>query len=100
LSAVEVAWRDGTSWLKRVFSGSTRRDAASQSAFIQVSVDRGSAIVTIDGLPRGAAPVTVSVSQGHHTVSALGALNYGAVEGVNATGGDTTNVVLRGSGTP
>jgi serine/threonine protein kinase len=99
ISAVEVAWRDGTSWLKRVFSGGPSRDKASQSAYIQVSVDRGSAIVTIDGLPRGAAPVTVPVSAGNHTISALGALNYGAVEGVNATGGDTTSVVLHSGST-
>ena len=100
VSAVKLAWRDGTSWLKKVFSGAAGRDAASQSAYIQVTVDRGTAIVTIDGLPRGAAPVTVTVSAGHHTISALGALNYGAVEGVSASGGDTTRVVLRAGNSP
>jgi eukaryotic-like serine/threonine-protein kinase len=99
MSVLERAWRDGTSWLKRVFSGPASHDQVSQSAYIQVSVDRGSAIVTVDGLPRGAAPVTVLVSAGHHTISALGALNYGAIEGVNATVGDTTRVVLRGGST-
>jgi serine/threonine protein kinase len=100
ISAVQIAWRDGTSWFKKMFAGAASRDEASPSAYIQVSVDRGTAVITIDGLPRGAAPVTVSVAAGQHTISALGALNYGAVEGVNASGGDTTSVVLRASSTP
>jgi serine/threonine protein kinase len=100
MSTVKLAWREGTSWFKKMFSGATSRVEASQSAYIQVSVDRGTAVVTIDGLPRGAAPVTVSVAAGQHTISALGALNYVAVEGVNASGGDTTRVVLHGGSTP
>jgi hypothetical protein len=37
---------------------------------------------------------------GHHTISALGPLNYGAVQGVSASNGDTTRVVLRADSPP
>jgi serine/threonine protein kinase len=86
--------RDGTSWFKRIFSGAFGRGENGQSAYIHVAVDKGNAVITIDGLPRGAAPLTVSVSAGHHTISALGELSYGVDQGVNASGGDTANVLL------
>ena len=101
ISAGNHIVRDGRSWLKRMLSGAWIRGGASHPvAYIHVSVDRGSAFVAIDGLPRGAAPLTVSVDAGHHTISALGALDYGAAAGVDASGGDTAIVLLHGVGTP
>jgi len=67
------------------------------AAYIQVSVDRGTALVTIDGLPRGVATVTTSVDPGHHTVTVQGSLNYQPSEqGINASPGDTARVSFRG----
>jgi PEGA domain len=80
LSDSRATLRDG--WtsigqtLKRWFTRSASTEAS--EATIQVSVDRGSAVVSIDGIPRGLAPLTVSVSSGHHTVSVSGALDYEA----------------------
>jgi eukaryotic-like serine/threonine-protein kinase len=99
-SSAGNAIRNATAWLKREFSRASSRNGASPSAYIQVSVDRGTAIVTVDGLPRGAAPATVTVVAGHHTISALGPLTYGAVQGVSASSGDTTRVVLRADSPP
>ena len=71
------------------------------AAYIQVSVDRGTALVTIDGIPRGVATMTTSVDPGHHTVTVQGSLNYQPSEqGINASRGDTARVNFRGVGKP
>ncbi|MGE5728726.1 MAG: PEGA domain-containing protein, partial [Gemmatimonas sp.] len=63
---------------------------------IQVSVDRGSAVVSIDGIPRGLAPLTISVSPGHHTVSVSGALDYEAsTREIDSQSGQTLSLSFR-----
>ena len=96
VAAGTAALRDGSSWLKRVFSGRWLRGTSSTSAYIRITVDRGSAIVTIDGIPRGTAPLTTSVDPGHHTVAVHGSVDYDAPStGVNASLGDTIAVSFR-----
>jgi serine/threonine protein kinase len=88
-----VVTRDAASWLKRLLSGSWFRGSSLETAYIHVSVDRGSSIVTIDGIPRGSTPLTAMVTPGHHSVSVHGTLDYGdASSGVNASRGDTVTV--------
>jgi len=87
----------------RIVQGSKGWIPSSQSsaAYIQVSVDRGTAVVSIDGIPRGLATVTSSVAPGHHTVTVQGSLNYAPSEtGINASSGDTARVTFRGVGKP
>ncbi|HXT48081.1 MAG TPA: serine/threonine-protein kinase [Gemmatimonadaceae bacterium] len=89
----KVMTREAASWLKRLLSGSWFRGSSSENAYIHVSVDRGSSIVTIDGIPRGSTPLTAMVAPGHHSVSVHGTLDYGeANNGVNASRGDTVAV--------
>jgi serine/threonine protein kinase len=87
--------RDAASWLKRLLAGSWFRGSSSETAYIHVFVDRGSTLVTIDGIPRGSTPLTAMVTPGHHSVSVHGTLDYGdANSGVNASRGDTVTVSL------
>lgn len=70
--------------------------SAPAEASIQVSVDRGSAVVSIDGIPRGLAPLTISVSPGHHTVSVSGALDYEAsTREIDSQSGQTLSLSFR-----
>jgi len=93
VAAGKVALRNGSSWLERVFSGKWFRGSSTQTAYIRITVDRGSAVVTIDGIPRGTAPLTTSVDPGHHTVAVHGSVDYDAPSaGVNASLGDTVAV--------
>jgi len=72
--------------------------SAPAAASIQVSVDRGSAVVSIDGIPRGLAPLSISVSPGHHTVSVSGALDYEAsTREVDSQSGQTLSLSFRSS---
>jgi hypothetical protein len=64
-------------------------------------VDRGVPIVTIDGIDRGIAPVTVHVNAGHHTVAVDGALTYlSPSTGVVVARRDTARVLFRAAKTP
>jgi hypothetical protein len=88
--------RDSWSWVTRTFTG-WLGGSASQSTNIQVSTDRGSALVTIDGIPRGLAPLTVSVSPGHHTVAVSGSVAYeAATRDVNSQSGETLSLSFHG----
>ena len=88
--------RDARLWVTRAFAGQGLGSPSSHLAYIRITVDRGTTIVTIDGVPRGTAPLTASVQPGHHTVAVLGALDYGSSPtGVNATAGDTVGVTFR-----
>jgi hypothetical protein len=61
-----------------------------------VTADGGTAIVAIDGVPLGAAPLVASVGAGHHPVSILGSGSYDASSlGVTASPGDTVTVAFR-----
>ena len=83
--------RSARSWVSRFFSGSWL--GRSRLAYIHVDVDRGTAIVTIDGIPRGTAPLTASVGAGHHSVSVHGTVDYTAPStGITAPSGDTVTV--------
>jgi len=64
---------------------------AAPGSYVHVTVDGGTALVAIDGIPRGAAPLVASVGAGHHTVTILGSGSYAATSlGVTAAPGDTT----------
>jgi serine/threonine protein kinase len=90
--------RETKSWFKSVINGTWYRGSFSQSAYIRVAVDRGAALVTIDGIPRGAAPLTASVGAGHHTVAVVSSNNFvSSTAGVNASTGDTVTVSFRSS---
>jgi serine/threonine protein kinase len=89
----KVVTRDAASWLKQLLAGSWFRGSSTQAAYIRITVDRGSAVVTIDGIPRGTAPLTTSVDPGHHTVAVHGSVDYDTPSaGVNAILGDTVAV--------
>ena len=76
--------------LARVFPAS-----AVPTAYVRVSVDQGAAIVSIDGIPRGTAPLLASVAAGHHTVSIVGSGTYDATSlGISATPGDTATAAF------
>jgi serine/threonine protein kinase len=95
VSEGRASLRDSWSWVTHTFTLWFGRSAPS-SANIQVSADQGSAIVTIDGIPRGLAPLTVSVSPGHHTVSVSGSVDYeAATRDVNSQAGETVNLSFR-----
>lgn len=75
--------------------------ASSRSAYVRVSVDDGSAIVTVDGIPRGTAPGVISLSSGRHTVSVHGTASYSPASlDVVATAGDTTVASFRRVNSP
>lgn len=85
-------WRSARAWFERKF-GQSSSATASGTAYIHVSVDRGTTLVSVDGIPRGSAPTTISVSPGHHVVAVTGALSYRASPaGVNASAGDTSSI--------
>lgn len=66
------------------------------AAYLVVDVDRGTAVVTIDGIPRGTAPVVARVGAGHHTVSVTGTSDYTpSSTGITATAGDTVRASFR-----
>lgn len=83
------------SWLSRVLGGRPERSPAGK-AYIHVSVDRGMALVTIDGIPRGTAPLTVTVRPGPHTVAVHGTADYATPsKGIDATVDDTVTASFR-----
>lgn len=89
LAAGKGAVHGVTSWFSRLFSRIFLGSAAS-AAYVRVSVDKGAAIVAIDGVPRGTAPLLASVAAGHHTVTIVGSGSYDATSlGITATPGDT-----------
>ena len=84
------ALKGAQSWLSRFMSRILPGNAAPGS-YVRVTVDGGTALVAIDGIPRGAAPLVASVGAGHHTVTILGSGAYAATSlGVTAAPGDTT----------
>jgi serine/threonine protein kinase len=97
-SVAATVARETRAWFKSVINGTWYRGSFSQSAYIHVGVDRGTALVTIDGIPRGTAPLTASVSAGHHTVAVVSSNFYvSSTAGVNASTGDTVTVAFRSS---
>jgi len=95
MSNSKTALRGASSWfsgmLAKVFPAS-----AAASSYVRVTTDNGTALVAIDGVPRGAAPLVASVGAGHHTVSILGSGSYDASSlGVTASPGDTVTVAFR-----
>lgn len=100
VSEGRVAQRDTRSWLMRLFQGGSSR-VSSPVAYIRVAVDRGAPLVSIDGIPRGIAPLTASVNAGHHTVAVQGSIDYRApTTGVNAPPRDTVTVSFRSVAAP
>jgi len=84
------ALKSAQSWLSRFMSRIVPGNAAPGS-YVRVTVDGGTALVAIDGIPRGAAPLVASVGAGHHTVTILGSGSYDATSlGVTASPGDTS----------
>jgi len=95
LSAGKAALRDARLWITRTFLGGSSTSSASELAYVRISVNRGTSMVIIDGIPRGSAPLTASVQPGHHTVAVLGTLDYGgSPAGVNASAGDTVGLTF------
>ena len=95
VSTSKAAIRDARLWLTRVMGGQGFASSSSQPAYIRISVNQGTTLVTIDGVPRGSAPLTAAVQPGHHTVAVLGTLDYrGSPAGVNASAGDTVGVTF------
>lgn len=93
------AWTSIGQTLKRWFSRGASTEAS--DATIQVAVDRGSAVVSIDGIPRGLAPLTISVSPGHHTVSVSGALDYEAsTREIDSQAGQSLSLSFRSATKP
>ncbi|HEX6815805.1 MAG TPA: hypothetical protein VF102_09050, partial [Gemmatimonadaceae bacterium] len=89
------ALKGAQSWLSRLMSHILPENAAPGS-YVRVTVDGGTALVAIDGIPRGAAPLVASVGAGHHTVTILGSGSYAATSlGVTASPGDTTLAAFR-----
>lgn len=89
------ALKGAQSWLSRLMSHILPQNAAPGS-YVRVTVDGGTALVAIDGIPRGAAPLVASVGAGHHTVTILGSGSYAATSlGVTASPGDTTLAAFR-----
>ncbi len=93
LSTGKAALRDARLWITRTLLGGSSASASSELAYVRISVNRGTTMVIIDGIPRGSAPLTASVQPGHHTVAVLGTLDYGgSPAGVNASAGDTVGL--------
>lgn len=77
------------SWLSRLMTR-IRLGNAAPSSYVRVTAEGGTALVAIDGIPRGATPVVASVGAGHHTVTIVGAGSYATTSlGVSASPGDT-----------
>lgn len=101
VSEGRVAQRDTRSWLMRLFWGESGPVSSTPAAFIRVAVDRGTPLVSIDGIPRGLAPLTASVNAGHHTVAVQGSIDYRApTTGVIAAPRDTVTVSFRSVAAP
>lgn len=85
------------SWLARVQSSIfDNSSSAPATAYLRIEVDRGSAVATIDGIPRGATPLVVSVGAGHHVISVTGSSGYDPpIAGVNVGAGDTIKLSFR-----
>ena len=95
VSSGKTALHGASSWLGRMFAKMFPA-SAEPGSYVRVTVDNGGALVAIDGVPRGAAPLVASVGAGHHTVSVLGSGSYDASSlGVTATPGDTVTVAFR-----
>jgi serine/threonine protein kinase len=83
------ALKGAQSWFSRLVSRILPGNSAPGS-YVRVTADR-TALVAIDGIPRGATPLVASVGAGHHTVTILGSGSYDATSlGVTASPGDTT----------
>ncbi|HET9729813.1 MAG TPA: protein kinase, partial [Acidimicrobiia bacterium] len=90
LASGKGALKGAQSWFSRVMSRILPGNAAPGS-YVRVTVDGGTALVAIDGIPRGATPLVASVGAGHHTVTIIGSGSYDATSlGVTASPGDTT----------
>ncbi|HSU94662.1 MAG TPA: serine/threonine-protein kinase [Gemmatimonadaceae bacterium] len=95
LSAGKAALRDARLWITRTLLGGSSASSSSELAYVRISVNRGTTMVIIDGIPRGSAPLTASVQPGHHTVAVYGSLDYGgSPAGVNASAGDTVGLTF------
>lgn len=91
-----TALRGARSWLGRVFAR-VFPVTADMGSYVRVTSDNGTALVAIDGIPRGAAPLVASVGAGHHTVSILGSGSFAATSlGVTASPGDTVLAAFHG----
>ena len=101
MSTGKAALRDARLWITRALTGAGAASSSSELAYVRISVNRGTTIVTIDGIPRGSAPLTASVQPGHHTVAVHGSLDYaGSPAGVNASAGDTVGVTFVSASKP
>ena len=93
--------RESKSWFQRVFDGDIPPAPLKPDAYIRVAVDRGAAVVSIDGVDRGPAPFIAFVNAGHHTVSVRGSASYAApTTGVVVSRGDTMRVLFHATRTP
>ncbi len=93
-SSGKTALHGASSWLRRMFT-KVFPTSAEAGSYVRVTTDNGTALVAIDGIPRGTAPLVVSVGAGHHTVSILGSGSYDASSlGVTALPGDTVTVAF------
>ena len=88
---------DTPSWLDRLASAIVGNSPSAQaSAQLRVEVDRGTALVLVDGIPRGTTPLLVSVGAGHHVVSVTGSSHYDPpIAGANVAAGDTAQLSFR-----
>ncbi|HEX6809117.1 MAG TPA: serine/threonine-protein kinase [Gemmatimonadaceae bacterium] len=94
VSNSKTALHGASSWLGRMFA-KVFPTSAQAGSYVRVTTDKGTALVAIDGIPRGTAPLVASVGAGHHTVSILGSGSYDASTlGVTATPGDTVTVAF------
>ena len=94
VSRSKTALHGADSWLSRMFA-KVFPASATPGSYVRVTTDNGAALVAIDGVPRGAAPLVASVGAGHHTVTILGSGSYDASSlGVTATPGDTVTVAF------
>jgi len=94
LATGKGAVHGAASWFGRALSRIFPASVA-PAAFVRVSVDKGAAIVAIDGVPRGTAPLLASVAAGHHTVTIVGSGSYDATSlGITATPGDTVGAAF------
>ena len=95
VSSGKTALHGASSWVSRMLA-KVFPTSATPGSYVRVTTDNGAALVAIDGIPRGAAPLVASVGAGHHTVTVLGSGSYDASSlGVTATPGDTVTVAFR-----
>ena len=94
VSSSKTALHGASSWLRRMLA-KVFPASAEPASYVRVTVDKGAALIAIDGVPRGTAPLVASVGSGHHTVSVLGSGSHDASSlGVTATPGDTVTVAF------